>query len=171
MYSNDTIEYLTLIRNKIIARDGDSCLCCGSKEKLELDHVKPLSRGGSNDEDNFQILCSHCNKKKGINTIRFKNLFIPNLKEAGFEYIIDHYKGFNNHNKEDIRISLKRIFNFFYHCGAVKNMDIQEKKINLVLHHGNKIEFIMNQETEIIDYLKKHNIISIEKIDVFINEA
>lgn len=128
MYSNETIEYLAKIRNTIIAREGNFCASCGSTEKLELDHIQPLSRGGKNVENIFQILCGHCNRKKGINTIRFSNKFIPNLKDTGFEYIMDHYKGIGRHGNEDLRISLKRIFNFFYHCGAVNSIDVDGKK-------------------------------------------
>lgn len=29
-----------------------------------LDHVIPISRGGTEDEDNFQLLCHECNGKK-----------------------------------------------------------------------------------------------------------
>ena len=42
----------------------DSCVICRSKEKLEIDHIVPLSRGGTNDISNLQIMCSSCNKKK-----------------------------------------------------------------------------------------------------------
>jgi len=40
------------------------CKFCGSTENLEIDHIKPLSRGGSNDLVNLQILCKPCNRKK-----------------------------------------------------------------------------------------------------------
>ena len=42
------------------------CLCCGRDDlKLTVDHVVPLSRGGSNYIDNTQPLCISCNDKKG----------------------------------------------------------------------------------------------------------
>lgn len=35
-----------------------------SLEKLTVDHKKPYSRGGTDDIDNLQCLCSKCNIKK-----------------------------------------------------------------------------------------------------------
>jgi len=41
------------------------CAACGSAgERLELDHIIPLSRGGSNEDENVQLLCRPCNAEK-----------------------------------------------------------------------------------------------------------
>ncbi len=45
-------------------RDGFKCRYCGATEKLQLDHIVPLARGGNNDDGNFQILCQSCNSHK-----------------------------------------------------------------------------------------------------------
>lgn len=42
-----------------------ACLKCGSTEDLQLDHIEPLSLGGSHTLGNFQVLCGHCNQSKG----------------------------------------------------------------------------------------------------------
>jgi hypothetical protein len=45
-------------------RDQGKCVQCGSKEKLEYDHIIPISKGGSNTERNVQLLCEKCNREK-----------------------------------------------------------------------------------------------------------
>lgn len=40
------------------------CLFCGSTEKLTIDHIKPVSKGGGNEIENLQCLCFPCNLKK-----------------------------------------------------------------------------------------------------------
>ena len=51
-------------RDFIFKRD-DCCLICGTKEKLTIDHIKPISKGGSNKIENLQTLCASCNSNKG----------------------------------------------------------------------------------------------------------
>lgn len=44
---------------------GGVCLCCHGAEPITVDHVIPLSRGGTNTIGNLQPLCDRCNKSKG----------------------------------------------------------------------------------------------------------
>jgi len=60
------------VRDKIFARDNQTCLCCGSKEKLSIDHIKSVFNGGQDCLNNLQTLCNKCNTKKGIKTIDFR---------------------------------------------------------------------------------------------------
>lgn len=54
------------------------CSDCGrvrSLNDLEVDHIIPVSLGGSDTLDNKQLLCSTCNRKKG-NAIKIKNKLV-----------------------------------------------------------------------------------------------
>ncbi len=51
------------------------CLCCHKEEprvKLTVDHVVPVTQGGSNDIRNIQPLCLKCNLSKGTQTIDYR---------------------------------------------------------------------------------------------------
>lgn len=45
------------------------CAACGSTENLVIDHKVPISRGGSDADENLQPLCRPCNIAKGIKTM------------------------------------------------------------------------------------------------------
>lgn len=58
-------------RFDILKRDNFTCQYCGKKQpevELEIDHIFPYSRGGSDDESNLITSCKDCNRGKG-NTI------------------------------------------------------------------------------------------------------
>jgi 5-methylcytosine-specific restriction endonuclease McrA len=42
----------------------DKCVVCGSTYKLQLDHIVPRSKGGIDEESNWQVLCIRCNSIK-----------------------------------------------------------------------------------------------------------
>jgi hypothetical protein len=46
-------------------RDGGCCVKCRSRQRLEFDHVIPVSLGGANTARNLQLLCEACNREKG----------------------------------------------------------------------------------------------------------
>lgn len=62
------------VRKEIIDRDK-YCLCCGSYERLSIDHVIPISKGGMNVIENLQTLCVSCNSKKGNKTIDYRGIY------------------------------------------------------------------------------------------------
>jgi len=55
------------VKDKVWNRDGGKCVECGSKVKLEFDHIIPYSKGGANTYRNIQLLCETCNRKKSAN--------------------------------------------------------------------------------------------------------
>ena len=55
-------------RFEIFKRDGFRCKYCGAVPSdtviLEIDHVKPIAKGGTNDPDNLVTACFSCNRGK-----------------------------------------------------------------------------------------------------------
>ena len=56
-------------RTKVLERDNYTCQMCGRnfKEdgvKLEVDHIMPVAKGGSDNISNLQTLCFDCNRGK-----------------------------------------------------------------------------------------------------------
>lgn len=57
----------------LISSYNHTCLRCGCNNcELEADHIKPLSKGGSNSIDNIQPLCAKCNNWKATQEIDYR---------------------------------------------------------------------------------------------------
>lgn len=52
------------VRQRVWQTYGGMCVECGATEYLEFDHIVPVARGGSNSEQNIQLLCRKCNLTK-----------------------------------------------------------------------------------------------------------
>lgn len=67
-YRSERVSLPQPVRNAVWQRDRGQCIECGAWGKgveLQFDHIIPISRGGSSEPGNLQLLCSVCNKKKG----------------------------------------------------------------------------------------------------------
>lgn len=54
------------MRLKIYKRDGYRCHYCGThKGPFQLDHIRPYSKGGTDDERNLVTACRPCNMARG----------------------------------------------------------------------------------------------------------
>ena len=57
------------VRDRIFERDGYTCQYCGAHGgELHCDHIIPVSRGGTNDDDNLATACAACNLSKSART-------------------------------------------------------------------------------------------------------
>jgi hypothetical protein len=59
------------LRFKVLSRDGFTCQYCGRGPRkdpsviLNVDHIKPIAKGGTHTEDNLVTSCRECNIGKG----------------------------------------------------------------------------------------------------------
>ncbi len=68
------------VREYVFERDRYQCQGCHkidiSAKDLQVDHIQPLAKGGSNDFSNLQTLCSRCNLQKSDKIdSRFRRLY------------------------------------------------------------------------------------------------
>ena len=57
VYNMEDIKYTYMLFN-------NECVCCGSTDKLEIDHHIPLSKGKVLTRTNAVLLCRSCNARK-----------------------------------------------------------------------------------------------------------
>lgn len=58
-------EMSAALKLTVFRRDGFRCVYCGSSDDLTVDHLNPVSHGGTNVKENLQTLCRSCNSWKG----------------------------------------------------------------------------------------------------------
>ncbi len=63
-----------------LKRSNGKCQNCGSREKLQFDHIRPYAKGGQSKLENMRILCRNCNLREGIKVFGLKK-----MKRAGVE--------------------------------------------------------------------------------------
>jgi len=95
-FSSDSIDRMYIFQE---AR----CACCGVElcGKYAIDHVYPLSKGGTNDVMNLQLLCKSCNCIKGAKDpeafIKYLKIHYPERYQYYYKeqhgLMVGYYKG------------------------------------------------------------------------------
>lgn len=67
--SGDSRRISDKAKREVWRRDEGKCVQCGSRERLEYDHIIPVSKGGSNTVRNIELLCEKCNREKSGNIV------------------------------------------------------------------------------------------------------
>ena len=70
---------------KIRAQAGNMCgYCCVPQKllsyKLEIEHLHPKGKGGTDEEQNLWLACRQCNLSKGTQTLGFDNVTSAKVK-------------------------------------------------------------------------------------------
>lgn len=66
----------TRFRATLIDRDGEACVYCSATDKLVVDHMDPISLGGTDHPDNLALACKPCNSGKAGRTPEMAGLKI-----------------------------------------------------------------------------------------------
>lgn len=53
-------------RETVLARDGGACVRCGQTDELTIDHIFPVSAGGTHALTNLRTLCKSCNSARPV---------------------------------------------------------------------------------------------------------
>jgi ATP adenylyltransferase len=64
----DTDPIPDSLRYRVLTESNGRCALCGATKNdrpLDVDHIKPRSKGGKNEHENLQVLCAKCNRSKG----------------------------------------------------------------------------------------------------------
>lgn len=78
------------VRFQVLKRDLFTCQYCGrSGVELEVDHIKPVSKGGTNDMDNLITSCKDCNRGK-LNSFVIPEgyMLVPETKSVRMQLLI-----------------------------------------------------------------------------------
>ncbi len=53
-------------RRDLWQRDQGACVTCGATNDLTIDHIVPVSYGGTSELNNLQLLCKRCHGQKEL---------------------------------------------------------------------------------------------------------
>ena len=100
---NERIAFTEDERTKIYVRDHKCCRVCKKEVKeFEIDHIRPLSNGGTNDLTNLQVLCKTCHREKCE----------VEKEDGSYVKIIDSESSFNNKVKSIVESELAKSYAF-----------------------------------------------------------
>lgn len=114
----------------IMERDNFTCQYCGvtaREAKLEIDHMVPISKGGTNEFTNLVTACVACNRGKGNNSYNvlnrsqsgyIKKYIEKKTKRVQLVFQPSIYKA-----AKDRAIELKMSLNEYLHCLIKSDMN------------------------------------------------
>lgn len=72
------------VKERLYKEQNGKCNGCGVEfdiRHLEIDHIIPKAKGGGDYYENYQLLCSHCNRVKGDRPMEFLRQLIKTREE------------------------------------------------------------------------------------------
>lgn len=86
------------IRFEVFKRDNFTCQYCGKTPPnvmLEIDHIKPISKGGSNNINNLVTSCFDCNRGKSNHSLKV----MPNTLAENHEILVEKEEQLKEYHK------------------------------------------------------------------------
>lgn len=121
------------IRFEVFERDRFTCQYCGGKApnvELEIDHVIPLSAGGSDDVLNLKAACTSCNRGKA-------DIIISTITEQELEGLKKEYNE-NDYTHLRVRKKTKHKIKFVAACERMTIMKYLEEIIDPIFKEKDK---------------------------------
>ena len=82
-------------KQKILLKSDERCCKCGKKIFINygatVDHFVPISKGGTNDEDNLIMLCYDCNQEKGNHIVAPTDKWVKYLKKEEYNKLVKYF--------------------------------------------------------------------------------
>jgi len=110
------------VRFEVFKRDGFTCSYCGAHPPaviLHLDHIHPVSKGGTNDPDNLVTSCEACNQGKSARLLssvpqslaqKAKQIREREAQIAGYRAATDTARARENRDIEAIEDVFREVF-------------------------------------------------------------
>jgi 5-methylcytosine-specific restriction enzyme A len=124
------------------------CKCCLKKQKYDIDHIKPLASGGTNQIDNLQALCKSCHQDKTANE----------NEQGQYVKFSDTESCFNNTVQEIMNSALSHAYAFVEPIREptkgkkLFTIDINKCRRNILLNHKHDYcIFNVMDEPEVFD--------------------
>ena len=120
-------------RFEIFKRDGFVCQYCGNKPPnvvLEIDHINPVSKGGTDEIINLITSCYDCNRGKSDKDI--KSVCRPDIAQENkilkekLAQVKEYYK-YKDDEKQLVEFDIDEIIDY---VRTVWNMELTENGIN-----------------------------------------
>jgi len=117
-------------RSLIFERDDNTCYICGKQfnsKDLEVDHIMPLSKGGSNSYHNLKTLCKECNRKKGSSILDIDNNFTGTKKY----YTVKDIAKISGKSERTIQRAIQKIKKMSMYLGHIRKVPNQTRALEV----------------------------------------
>lgn len=116
--------YLSYTEFTAIRKEPDrECVYCGSREKLEIEHVRPLQHSGPNAHWNIVTACHSCNSRKQNRTVVEFFEKEQAFTVERFDALIAHMARHNGCTPEEMRWMIEG-----YHAGEMWSKEQRDKR-------------------------------------------